>query len=151
MKNLACLTCLFLMVITAGCGDHEARTTNGQVQLSAVAPDGASEAFVWIPESGGTLGATVSQRYQVWLQALRDNKVESLILEADRTNGIRLRWNSQNELEICYAKAQISKFRNFFVIASRESPEIYGVEIVLKKVPLLEQCLQARETPTPST
>lgn len=144
---------MYVLVIasTSGCSHPNARTTAGTELLSKVASDGAGRAFVWLPGSGGALGATVSQPSQVWLQGLRDNKDESLILEADKTNGIRLNWNGPNELEICYVKAQISKFRNFFVIARENQPEIYSVEIVLKKVPLLAQCQQAPPSPTPST
>jgi hypothetical protein len=134
------LVWLLLMVGVSGCSDRHARAPTGSEQLSTVAPDGSSRAFVWLPESGGYLGATVSPPYQVWLQSSRYKEDESLILAADKTTGLRLYWSGTNELVICYVKAQISRFRNFFVVAKDSSPEIYSVEVLLRKVAKLDDC-----------
>lgn len=74
------------------------------------------------------------------MQGLAGEKQKSLIFEADKTDGIRLRWRAATELEICYAQAQITHFRNFFVIVERLSPQIYQVEIILRKAPKLDDC-----------
>jgi hypothetical protein len=129
----------FLILVSAGCGNRDDKPAKGQEGLSKAAPDGASRAFVWLPQLGG-LGATVSQPYQVWIQSLRGDKDTQLVFEADKTDGVQLGWNGPTELEICYIAAQITRFRNFFVLAAENSPQIYRVEIVLRKVPKLDDC-----------
>jgi AraC-like DNA-binding protein len=93
-----------------------------------------------MPESSGQLGATVSTFYQVWIQDLHHTQKEQLLLNADKTGGVRLIWVGPRELRICYVTAQISAFRNFFVVATRDMPEVQSIEIVLKKVTTLNEC-----------
>jgi hypothetical protein len=131
---------LLLPVLIAGCCHRDDKLASGHEVLTQAAPDGASRAFVWLPELSGGLGATISQPYQVWMQSLRDNKEMQLVFEADKTAGVHLGWTGSNQLEICYATAQIFRFQNFFTVAKEGSPEIYDVDITLKKVPKLEEC-----------
>lgn len=130
---------LWMLLPIASCGGGE-KIPDGHEAATQTAPDGLSRAFVWIPELGGGLGATVSQSYQVWFQSLQTKKRDALIFEADKTDGVRLAWKAPRELEICYSRAQIVRFHNFFVVAERDSPGIYEVEIVLKKVSQLSDC-----------
>jgi hypothetical protein len=141
MKHPVQRTCVGLLVLIgiSGCCHRDDKLTAGHEALTKSAPDGASRAFVWLPELGG-LGATLSQPYQVWMQSLRDNKEMRLVLGADKTDGIHLGWTGSNQLEICYATAQIFQFQNFFTVAKEGSQDIYNVEILLKKVPKLDDC-----------
>jgi hypothetical protein len=137
---LASCVVVITAVCTSACGDRDARSAEGVEQLTSVAPDGESKAFVWLPETSGFLGATVSTWYQVWIKDLHRDKDEQLILDADKTTGFRFVWTGPRALRICYVQAQISQFRNFFVVTKEGSLDIYEVEIELKKVPMLSQC-----------
>jgi hypothetical protein len=140
MKFLTRLLAVFAIVIASSCGRSDITRAPGNEALSAPSPDGLGRAFVWLPQSNGSMGATVSQLTQVWLQSSKGKKGEKLILDADKTTGIRLYWNGPNELDVCYSQAQISKFRNFFVVAAPDSPDIYSVDIILRKVAKLSDC-----------
>lgn len=133
-----CFTIWILMVLVS-CGNSTQTLTEGREFDSQTSPDGLMKAVVWLPGLGG-LGATVSQPYQVWIQKLQGGEQKVLIFEADKTDGIGIRWKTQNELEVCYAQAQIVHFRNVFVVAERDSPEIYKVEIMLRRVSKLSDC-----------
>ena len=61
----------------------------------------------------------------------------------DKTTGFRLAWTGPQELQICYVKAQISGFRNFFTVATEAMPRVQAIEIILKKVPALGECTTA--------
>ncbi|HEY7885292.1 MAG TPA: hypothetical protein VIC08_10130, partial [Cellvibrionaceae bacterium] len=130
---------IFLVSITliAGCDNYETPPKGHEID-NKNSPDNLNKAFIWAPELGG-LGATMSQPYQVWLHNIKGGRL-SLIFEADKLDGVELTWLSTRELEICYSRAQIYHFRNFFVIAEEHSPGIYRVEIVLKKVSDLGYC-----------
>ncbi len=131
----------FLMVlVTGGCGNrHDDELPKGHEVMAKAAPDGPGRAVVWMPQLGA-LGATVSQPYQVWMQSLQGEKETRLVFEADKTDGVQLGWTGPTELEICYVAAQITRFQNFFVVATENSPQIYRVEILLRKVPKLDDC-----------
>jgi len=139
MIKLTLIYCLeiWILVFIIGCGNHTEKLPDGHEITVKTAPDGLSKAFVWLPDLGG-FGATVSQPYQVWMQKGEEQKV--LIFEADKTGGVHLAWKARNELEICYERAQITHFRNFFVVAEPDLPQIYKVEIVLRKVQKLGDC-----------
>lgn len=129
-----------LAVVLMSCGTRNEKLPAGHEATAQTALDGISRAFVWVPQLSGGLGATVSQPYQVWLQSLQKDKAKSLILEADKTEGMHLAWKAPNRLEICYGDAQITYFRNFFVVAEEDSPSIYQVEITLKRANKLDEC-----------
>jgi hypothetical protein len=134
-----CIAACFSVPLIS-CGSRADKLPDGHELAAQVSPDRLSRAFVWGPELGGGLGATVSQPYQVWLQSQQGEKQRALILEADKTDGVRLAWKSPGELEICYGPSQIIRFRNFFVVAERDSPQIYKVEILLRRVSKLGDC-----------
>lgn len=128
-----------LLISLAGCDNQMQKLSDGNEVSSQVAPDRFSRAFVWTAETDG-LGATISQPYQVWMQSLQGKSQETLILESDKTDGLKLAWAGVDMLEICYAQAQITYFRNFFVVAEQNSSQIYKVEIILKKVKNFNDC-----------
>ncbi len=134
---LRTFVCVFLLLSLLGCGSEH--LPNGHEIASQPSPDGFSRAFVWSPEPGG-LGATVSQSYQVWMESFKGGKQEVLIFEADKTDGVRVTWKTPSELEVCYGPSQVDHFRNFFVIAQRDFPQIYKVEILLRRVQKLDDC-----------
>ena len=107
----------------------------GKEVASLPSPDGIYQAKVWLPELG-ELGATISQPHQVWLESKKVSGESKLVFEADKTDEIRVKWNTPLELEICYSGAQISRFKNRFVSVDRTSgmAEARTVEVVLRKV-----------------
>ncbi|MHB9112970.1 MAG: hypothetical protein ACYC4D_10180 [Thermoleophilia bacterium] len=113
----------------------------GKEVTSVLSPDRAYRAKVWLPELGG-LGATVSQPHQVWLENTKVSDESRLVFEADKTDGVRIKWNTPLELEICYSDAQIHRFNSRFVSVDRTSgvAEIRTTEVVLRKVKWLDDC-----------
>ena len=117
-----------------------------------MAPDGLSRAFVWVPKMGSVLGATLSQPYEVWLEGRKGEMVRGMkgqqgemvremVFQAIRTDGVCLAWRAPRELEICYESGtHIGHFNNLFVVAEEHSPDIYEVEIILRKVQKLSDC-----------
>ena len=96
---------------------------------------------MWLPDRFGPFGATASQPYQVWLQSLQLKQgTRELIYEATRTDGVRLAWKAPTVLEICYAQAQITLFRNYFSVAEESPGQIYEVEILLKRALKIGDC-----------
>lgn len=130
---------IWVLLLFSGCGTSTEKLPAGHEASSQSAPSGQSRAFVWVPELG-ELGATVSQPYQVWMQSLQGEKQETLVWEADKTDGVRVSWKAPDVLEVCYGQAQITYFRNHFISVGRNSPQIYKAEIVLKKVAKLDDC-----------
>jgi hypothetical protein len=124
-----------------GCtGPSDVKPTKGVEKYSKLAPDGERKAYVLIPESSGYLGATVSTVYQVWIQDLHHTKDEKLLMTASETSGVSLAWSGPLELQICYVKAEITGFRNFFTVATQDFPDAPNVEVLLKKVAKLDEC-----------
>lgn len=113
----------------------------GKEVTSVLSPDQVYRAKVWLPELGG-MGATMSQPFQVWLENTKISDQSRLVFEADKTNEIRVKWNTPLELEICYSGAQIHRFSNRFVSVERTSgmAEAKTVEMVLRKVKRLDDC-----------
>lgn len=130
---------IWFLLMLAGCGISADKLPAGKEESSQTAPSGLSRAFVWIPALS-ELGATVSQPYQVWMQSLQGEKLMTLIWEADKTDGVRVSWKTPDVLEICYGKAQITRFHNYFISVEQNSPQIYEAEIVLKRVAKLGDC-----------
>lgn len=74
------------------------------------------------------------------MQSLKIGNDTQLMLEADKTDGFHLSWNKAGQLEVCYADAQIYKFRNRMVMAIETSSELHVVEILLRRVDKLDDC-----------
>jgi hypothetical protein len=131
---------LCLLAQLAACEHRWEKPDEGTQLASAVAPGGASRAFVWLPELDG-LGATVSQPYQVWMQSLHGEPHNKLIFEAGQTGGVRLAWKGPRDLEICYGPAQIARFVNSYYLSSDEhSSTADKVEVRLRRVEKLNDC-----------
>lgn len=111
----------------------------GTQVAAALSPDNVYEAKVWLQSLDG-LGATISQPHQVWIG--RKSGGSRLVLEADKTDGIRISWRTGRILEICYADAQISRFTNRFVDVdrSRGVTQAETIEITLRREQRLDQC-----------
>lgn len=124
----------------AGCS-HTERLPKGHESSSVTSPDGLSRAFVWMPETSGFLGATVSTPYQVWIKYLEGDHPPALLLKAYHTDGVRVTWTSATELAICYEEpTHIYDFRNYFEYAEQHWNHLYKVEILLKRVQKLGEC-----------
>jgi hypothetical protein len=139
IKKALLLLNLWSLFALLACAPSTDQLPKGREVGSQVSPTKLERAFVWAPELGG-LGATVSQPYQVWIESLQSVKNLRMILEADKTDGLRIRWLDPANVEICYSTAQITKFSNHYTSASEESPTVVKAEIVLRKVPTLAEC-----------
>lgn len=111
----------------------------GNQAALVISPDKSYIAKIWLPELGG-LGATMSQPYQVWVESKAG--ASRLMLIADKTDGIKLKWLGIALLEICYKDAQINTFQNRFVDIDRTGSEtlIKTVEVRLRRVERMEEC-----------
>lgn len=130
---------LALVVVLLGCAKSEESLPEGHESQSVVSPEGLMRAFVWVPALSGGLGATVSQPYQVWVEDVQFAS-KRLMLEADKTDGLRISWVSGQTLEVCYSSAQIFKFLNRFDFAIEGSPTIRSIEVMLRRVEDLSEC-----------
>ena len=133
------LSATAIMAMSVGCTNSLESLPDGQQSQSTLSPDGITRAFVWVPKMSGGLGATVSQSHQVWIENTR-MAGKRLMVEADKTDGLKLTWISVSTLEVCYADAQIFRFLNKFDFANEQSPEIISVEIVLRRMKTLDMC-----------
>lgn len=126
--------------IISGCGEHADRLQNGIESASRPAPDGLSRAFIWVPKTSDTVGATNSQPYEVWMQYSKDDKQPSLVLRADATDGLIVAWKTPQQIEICYGPSHIYYFNNLFDRADQFARQLYRVEIVLRRVQAISDC-----------
>ncbi|WP_153067340.1 hypothetical protein [Steroidobacter cummioxidans] len=140
MKRSIELIGLALLSLLTGCANGPSEPSKGTEIASVAAPDGFARAFVFVPELAGGLGATISQPYQVWMESLKIGTDKQLMLEADKTDGFHLSWNSAGQLVVCYADAQIYKFRNQMVMVVESSPQMHVVEVLLKRADKIEDC-----------
>jgi hypothetical protein len=83
----------------------------------------------------------VSQWYQVFLQNVHGSEHQtSVMLGADKTDGLIIYWRSPDLLAVCYAGAHIYNFHNTFVFAPEDAPEVQEVEVVLVKRQSIVEC-----------
>jgi hypothetical protein len=139
IKQALVLLSIWISSALLACTTSTDQPPKGREVASQVSPTKLARAFIWMPELGA-LGATISQPYQVWLEALPPVKNMRMVLEADKTDGLRIRWLDPTSMEVCYSTAQITKFSNLYTSATEESPTVLKVEIVLRKVPALAGC-----------
>jgi hypothetical protein len=122
--------------------DHRTSSLAGDAKETAAAasPDQRYVARVILPDLDG-LGATISQPIQVWVESKGGNA--RLMFEADKTDGVRLSWKAAQQLEVCYSDAQINRFSNRFVEVTRSGdvPQVVALEVILRRVKLLDECL----------
>lgn len=123
-----------------GCGGRPTIPPAGSEVEAAISRDGSIRAYVLVPEASGGLGATISRPYQIWLQSLRIENAQGLVLTADKTDGLRISWTSRGQLEVCYATAQITRFWNRFTVVEAKSLATQTIEVVLRRVDTLEDC-----------
>jgi hypothetical protein len=119
--------------------DSQAKKPTGQPVAIVISPDKAYMARIWLPTLDG-LGATISQTHQVWLEGRSGES--RMMLVADKTDQIKLKWLAARLLEVCYSDAQISGFRNRFVDINRTDSEtlIQTVEVWLRRVERINDC-----------
>ena len=120
-------------------GSHTPAPVGGELLASVTSPDQAYVAKVQRPAIDG-MGATISQPYQVWVEGRSGSPQR--VFEADKTDGVKIRWVAGLELEVCYADAQISTFRNRFVEVDRSGAvtAVRTAEVLLRRVPRLAEC-----------
>ena len=127
-----------LFVLVACEGDVHA-PRKGEDIVVARSPDQRFEAVVREVNIDGSV--MVSQPYQVLVRSLTlDSKNHSEVLLADKTEGLRLRWTSSGQLEVCYGEAKIHRFTNSFAAVGGNSREYAEAEIVLRRAKSLAEC-----------
>lgn len=115
-------------------GAHRGKPPENMERISEISSsDGRFVAAIVAPRLDG-LGATVSQPYQLWITSADGES--RLMLEADKTNGLKVNWRSPLHLEVCYSEAQIVQFRNrfFSISTSAGLPSGRTLEVTLRKV-----------------
>ncbi len=137
--NSFVVTWICLALVT-GCGERPTKPAAGVQSTSVIAPDGLGRAFIWLPRTSDTLGATNSQLYQVWVENMKGKPMPMLVLNAEATDGVAIRWNGTRDLEVCYGPSHIYYFNNYFDYAEQESRQLYRVEIHLRHVQALSEC-----------
>jgi len=133
------IACLLLLVVC--CGSNSRRRPLGAEREAASSPDGNIRAFVWLPDLSAAMGAKTSQPYQVWAQQQGPAKAEQLALIAEQTDRLHLRWRAPRLLEVCYAEAHITGFGNRMAFAADGSAVPMKLEITLRHVERLDNCL----------
>jgi len=137
--HLLTLVMIVPLLACASCDRGIGGSRNTEIQRDP-SPDGRSVAQVTRVDSSG---ATDSDRYQIRLQYLKSKHSRPvLILEANRTTGLKVKWTDKNTLEVCYPKADITTFRNMYDYGEEgwNYSEWYWVEILLRRVPDIAQC-----------
>jgi hypothetical protein len=134
------MVCCLLLAGLIGCNSSSDQLREGVEISSQMSPDGLSRAFVWAPKTQGTLGATSSQPYQVWIQYQQGDKQASAVMKAAATDGLRLSWVGPRTLQVCYGPTHIFQLDNLFDVADRSTGQLYRVEIVLKRTQSLSEC-----------
>jgi hypothetical protein len=140
LESSMAVAVLTLVGAVSGCGSRGETLSTGREVAAVTSADGLSRMLVWMPERVGFLGATASDVYQVWIQHSRGTKPQELMFEATKTDGVSVTWLTDRKVEICYGPTNINKFRNIFVYAEQSTPQIYKVEIVLRRVDALTLC-----------
>jgi hypothetical protein len=134
-----CANLFLVLVALVGCSRSVESVPDGRQAQLVENTDGVTRAFVWIPAQSGWLGATISQSYQVWIESEKFSE-KRLMVEAAKTDGLRLAWIDNDTLEVCYSDALIFMLLNKFDFVTEQSAEIRSVEVVLRKVKSLGVC-----------
>jgi hypothetical protein len=121
------------LVSICACSPDPSKFRAGKDLVKLDSPDGQVEAVLRAVDISGT--DMVSQPYQVALFYLKDAAVEPhMVLLADRTNGLMLKWVGPRLLRICYDDAEILDFNNRFVPFDSSTQMVYpDIEVVLSK------------------
>jgi len=128
---------VIMSFICASCHSAGHRETELQRTLS---PDGKSLARVIRVDSSG---ATDSDRFEIFIQYQNSKSSRpTLMFEAHRTRGVKVRWTDAHSLEICYPKADITFFRNSYDYGEEgwNPNDWYWVESFLRRVSDLREC-----------
>ena len=141
MKSLLLVTVVAALSAT-GCSSNVDAPRDGENIGVVRSPDQNFEAVIRKVDIDSTI--MVAQWYQVLIRSLVIEPQEfKVMLSADKTEGLHLRWNESGQLEVCYGPAQIGSFRNTFVAYSREPIRLETAEIVLRRTKSLADCRSA--------
>lgn len=145
LKHPICLAAgasAFALACLSGCDMTLDEVQDGRLVESKVSPNDMVQAVVSaVNMPGPSYGATMTQPYQVYLRSRRgNNHAPRVILAAQRTQGMRVRWASSEMLFICYVDGHIFEFKNRFAVDRKNQPPLDPVEIVLRRVEKLDQC-----------
>jgi hypothetical protein len=139
MKPRLPLLITLIAFALAACGRDDEEPARGKDVAVQKSPDGRFTATIRMADVDGSV--MVSQWYQVVLQNVHGVEHEtSVMLVADKTDGLTIHWRSPDVLVVCYADAHIYNFRNTFTFAPEGAPGIQEAEVVLTKRSSLGEC-----------
>ena len=126
-------------VVLVACSKGDERLRDGRDVARVISPDGTTEAGVREVDVSGSV--MVSQWYQVFVRGVRPNEEEpAIMMTADKTDGIFIRWLANDRLEICFSTAQIFNYRNTHMTASQSASTTKTVDAVLVQKPNAAAC-----------
>lgn len=120
-------------LLLSACGQGEENLRPGKDIITLESPDGLIVASVREVDLGGSIG--VSQWYQIHLSGKAAGSKQEIVMTADKTDGLHLKWLNSENLLICYHTAKIRSFINYYSLKTSEM-EYRDVELHLKKDPL---------------
>jgi hypothetical protein len=139
LNNRALFLAIAASCMLAACDDDPRIPREGNDAYTVQSADQRFEAAVRRINIDGSL--LVSQPYQVLVRSLSSESGQQMaVLEADKTDGLHIRWLQSNQLEVCYADAKIRNFTNSFVSVDRTQSKIEEIEVVLKRRESLPEC-----------
>jgi hypothetical protein len=122
------------------CTSQREAPRDGENVAVLVSPGVQFEASVRKVDISGSIG--VSQPYQVLMKSLIPGQpMQSVLLRADKTDGIHIRWSGPSQLVVCYTEAHIYGFQNTFVTFDQTTHAVSEVEIILSKQPSASGCV----------
>lgn len=112
IKYIFQLAVIALSLMVYGCDNGSELCSNDEVKRIS-SPDNIVDAVVVLKKCG----ATVSDSYRVYVvkkDGTLDFDDDSSMFVSDKTDGIKVFWRGNKELQISYAKARIFQFKNFW-------------------------------------
>ena len=136
-KILSLCIAVVIAFTAFGCGAKSPRKGNDLLTIRS--PDQNFEAVLREVDIDASI--MVSQPYEVLIRNLAIDPAEfRVILSADRTDGLKIRWTESGLLEVCYSSARIYGFTNAFVALRREPALLQKAEIMLRRTKSLADC-----------
>lgn len=122
-RPLPCLAVVLTLVLLAGCDDSN--KLQGELASQTKSPNGRVVALT-TRYSGN---ATVSFVDRVYLKSASDNSAQ-LVLKADKSDKITVKWINDRHLQIDVPCAQIFSYTNFFYVM-KDGELVYPISIEL--------------------
>ena len=138
-KSFLFFTLMFLQISGCDSSRQYFDAREGEDISTSISPNENYKALIRKVDISGSI--MVSQPYQVIIEDKFGNK--QVILLADKTPGVTIRWVDFKTLSICYEKeTRIREFRNSFGFYRENAPYVEG-EVILNRKEFFEECSEA--------